>query len=102
MQKAAPIEFFFLEEADRRLNERDELKITGLSRTTRWRLARDGRYPPKSLLGPWLSEVLSFCADPDAYRYSGDLVVGDAPVPPPVKLRQIRRRAVRSHLRHID
>jgi prophage regulatory protein len=51
--------------ADRILRERDVRVITGLSRTTRWRLEREGQFPRKRRLSVgavgWLeSEVLAW------------------------------------------
>ena len=50
---------------DRFLREREVRSVTGLSRTTRWRLERAGQFPRKRLLSPgavgWLeSEVLAW------------------------------------------
>ena len=90
------VEVYVIDEPDRLVREPEELKLTGQSRTTRWNLAKEGRYPPKGKLGPWLSDVLQYCADPENYRYIGEVTESDSPVPPPVKVRKVRRRAVRS------
>lgn len=92
------VEIYTVDEYDRRVSETEELGLTGQSRTTRWKLTREGKYPPKGALGPWLSEVLSYCADPDNYRYheNGESVVSDDADRPDVKVRKVRRRRVRS------
>ena len=85
------VEVITVEEIDRPISEAEERVATGLSRTTRWRLANEGRYPKKGLLGPWLSEVLLFASDPENYR------VTDSPQKEgKVSVRKIRRRVVRS------
>ena len=89
------VEIYSIEEPDRRVSEEEQLTLTGLSRTTRWRLASEGRYPPKGTLGPWLSDVLLFCADPDNYRFSGESAVSNDADKPAVTVRKVRRRAVR-------
>jgi prophage regulatory protein len=53
--------------ADRILREREVRTMTGLSRTTRWRLERAGQFPRKRQLSPgavgWLeSEVVDWLA----------------------------------------
>ena len=86
----AAVEVFQVEEMDRRISEREEQQITGLSRTTRWRLTNEGRYPQKGSLGPWLSEVLLFANDPDNYS------AGGAEVPKStISIRKVKRRAVK-------
>ena len=84
------VEVVTVEEIDRRISETEEKTITGLSRTTRWRLANEGRYPPKGSLGPWLSEVMLFADDPDNYRVNG----ADTPKSE-VLVRKVKRRAIR-------
>jgi prophage regulatory protein len=63
--------------ADRILRERDVRTMTGLSRSTRWRLERAGVFPRKRRLSPgavgWLeSEVVAWLASrteqPGAWR----------------------------------
>lgn len=89
------VEIFTTEEPDRRICEAEELSLTGLSRVTRWKYAKEGRYPPKGSLGPWLSEVLLFCSDPENYQF-GESVVSDDADRDDVPVRNVRRRAVRS------
>jgi hypothetical protein len=91
----AAVEIYTIEEPDRRLSEAEELELTNQSRTTRWKLAKEGRYPPKGAIGPWLSDVLLYCADPDDYRYNGESAVSSDAEKPDVKVRKVRRRAVR-------
>lgn len=81
-------------EPDRRIGEAEEKRLTNLSRTERWRRAKEGRYPPKGELGPLLSEVVAFVTDPKNYRYFGDPVVTVRKGEKAVKVRQVRRRAV--------
>ncbi len=84
------VEIITVEEPDRRVSEAEEKTITGLSRTTRWRLSNEGKYPPKGSLGPWLSEVLLFADDPDNYS------AGGAEVPKStISIRKVKRRAVK-------
>lgn len=90
------VETYQIDEFDRRLSEDEEAQLTNLSRTTRWKLAREGRYPPKGLLGPWLSDVLQFVVDPENYRFPGEGVVSDDVKRPDVRRRRIKRRAVRA------
>jgi prophage regulatory protein len=63
--------------ADRILRERDVRTMTGLSRSTRWRLERAGMFPRKRRLSPgavgWLeSEVVAWLGSrteqPGAWR----------------------------------
>ena len=83
------VEIITVEEPDRRISESEERSITGLSRTTRWRLTNEGRYPKKGILGPWLSEVLQFANDPENFR------VDRAERKQTVSVRKVRRRAIR-------
>ena len=53
---------------DRFIRERECRQLTGLSRTTRWRLERKGRFPKRRKISPngvaWLlSEILSWQAN---------------------------------------
>jgi predicted DNA-binding transcriptional regulator AlpA len=64
------------DEADRYIREDECLHITSLSRTTRWRLERDNKFPRRRILsnnavGWLLSEVLAWRSNrptrPEAY-----------------------------------
>ena len=55
-------------EFDRFLREPEVQHITGLSRTTRWRLQRDGKFPRRRQISPngvgWLaSEIFAWMAE---------------------------------------
>ena len=82
------VEIFTVEEFDRRISEAEQKLITGCSRTTRWRLAKKGKYPNEGR--PWLSEVLLFAADPENYRVDG-AEHKESIIP----VRKVRRRAIR-------
>ncbi len=84
------VEIITVEEPDRRVSETEEKLLTGLSRTTRWRLTNEGRYPKKGTLGPWLSEVLQFADDPENFRVDG-AERKESIIP----VRKVRRRAIR-------
>jgi prophage regulatory protein len=60
---------------DRILRERDVKTMTGLSRTTRWRLERAGLFPRKRRISPgavgWLeSEVIGWMNQESAQTFS--------------------------------
>lgn len=48
---------------DRFIREPEVQRITGLSRTTRWRLQRDGKFPQRRQISPnsvgWLASEIS-------------------------------------------
>ena len=59
------------QQPDRFLREREVRNITGLSRTTRWRLEREGKFPRRRAISDaavgWLeSEIASWVADRQA------------------------------------
>ncbi len=63
---------------DRFIRERECRRVTGLSRTTRWRLERRGEFPKRRAISPngvaWLlSEILSWQASRKAAKSCEDL-----------------------------
>lgn len=62
-------------EMDRIVRELEEAHITGLSRTTRWRLEKEGRFPKSIPLGAnsrgrLLSELLEWLKERAAARHN--------------------------------
>ncbi len=58
-------------EPDRVIDESECCRLTTLSRTTRWRMMKQGRFPQKFQLSPnrggwWLSKILKWLRDQEA------------------------------------
>jgi prophage regulatory protein len=59
---------------DRFIREPECEQRSGLSRTTRWRMEQEGRFPPRHRISPGVtayreSEFVEWMNDPEAYRY---------------------------------